>query len=126
MLYYSYSSLTRVGVDCTSSAKIFHKQVWVGQNSLQANTHNSAKWKFEGKCKDDCWRFCFATSYISLADWAKGKVQERGQAESVRERPDWANQMSLTVVCYVLMIGSVQDGLVAILRIRVLVGVGRG
>ena len=43
-----------------------------------------------------------------------------------QERPDWANQMSLRVVCHVLLIGSGQDGLVAILGIQVLVGVWRG
>ena len=45
------------GVSPDTFAKIFHRQIRVRQNSLRANTHNSAKWKFEGKCKDDCWRF---------------------------------------------------------------------
>ena len=38
------------GVSSDSFAKIYHKIVRVRQNALRANTHNSAKWKFEGKC----------------------------------------------------------------------------
>jgi hypothetical protein len=38
------------GVSSDAFAKIYHKIVRVRQNALRANAHNSAKWKFEGKC----------------------------------------------------------------------------
>ena len=38
------------GVSSDAFAKIYHKIVRIRQNALRANAHNSAKWKFEGKC----------------------------------------------------------------------------
>ena len=47
------------GVNPDTFAKIYHKIVRVRQNSLRANTHNSAKWKFGGKCDHGHWNFGF-------------------------------------------------------------------
>ena len=45
------------GVSSDAFAKIYHKIVRIRQNALRANAHNSAKWKFEGKCDRGHWNF---------------------------------------------------------------------